>query len=221
MQIDRIDFIENEICHRCKRPLKSNIAHILIDGHGNEFPYGKICAERTAANTDYPNFTKWNSKQSGHNNKMSARQKKGFNNYRDAYDEIEYLRLRMEKLEAFNGMKTKKLYKIYVDYKKSKQKKVTSSLEAITYLKNLITYTKREKLEYSPAHLQICYAYEFWLSKIIKTKTKPDFFISLRKHLRKDRFLSEKQVAALNKEHLRPIGIKDFQYEDFKLSPRF
>ncbi|UIJ38714.1 hypothetical protein LWC08_03860 [Desulfobaculum bizertense] len=140
---------------------------------------------------------------------------------REDYDEIEYLRLRMEKLKAFRGMSTDKLCEIYLSYKKSMLENVTISQRAIAYLKNLIAYTKRNKTEYCPEHLQVCYAYEFWLSNLIKIKTKPDFFISLRDHLRKERFLSEKQIIALNNERIKPKGIKEFQFEDFKFSPKY
>ncbi|MEP3246409.1 MAG: hypothetical protein ABJN40_18845 [Sneathiella sp.] len=60
----RRDFVFDETCHICPRKLTSNIATIMRDSHGQEVPFGPICAravldlEKHILLRQIPDFTK-------------------------------------------------------------------------------------------------------------------------------------------------------------------
>ena len=60
----RKDFVFDAKCHVCPQPLKSNVAMILKDDNGKEYPFGPVCAKKAIGSANHallkqiPDFTK-------------------------------------------------------------------------------------------------------------------------------------------------------------------
>jgi len=199
--IDRIDFVDNKTCKFCHRHLKTNIAYILTQD-GIEVPAGPHCSQMNAQNPGekIPDFTKASfdlpdddddGQGSGGGGSSEGNGKKP----RPAgYHEVEYLRLRAEKLTGFSDAMFPKLAELYAKYK-------ASGLEEgdIAYLAGLIKKVSAEKPLLTPKNLQTCYAYSFWLQRYLDRKGKNDFISSILSQLRAKMRLSEAQLEAANK----------------------
>ena len=113
MIIDRIDFVHDAKCgsETCKRSLTSGTAYILINEHGEEIPYGKSCAFKKAGKPQgrIPNFTKGSHAIPGEEGGGTAGGRRTGGrvgpktNADDHSLDIEYIRLRIERLTAFKG----------------------------------------------------------------------------------------------------------------------
>jgi hypothetical protein len=198
--IDRIDFIDNKTCEFCNRPLKTNIAYILIRD-GIEVPAGPHCSHKNAKNPGerIPDFTKASldipdDDENGPGSGGGSGGGKGKHPRPAGYYEIEYLRLRAEKLIDFRDAIFPKLSDVYAKYK-------ATGLDDgdIGYLDGLIKKVSAEKPLLSPKNLQICYAYSFWLQRYLDRKGKNDFISSILSQLKAKMRLSEAQLAAANK----------------------
>ncbi|MBC3885647.1 hypothetical protein [Undibacterium griseum] len=200
--IDRIDFVDNKLCEFCKRHLRTNIAYILIKD-GIEVPAGPSCAKKNGKNSGekIPDFTKASFDVPEDDEVDQVRD--GANPVRGniraraprpaGYHEVEYLRLRAEKLVRFNGAMFPKLKEIYLKYQ-------TSGLDDtdITYLERLIKKVSADNPLLSPKNLQNCYAYAFWLERFLDKKGTNEFASSVLAQLQQKLKLTEAQIVAIN-----------------------
>lgn len=200
--IDRIDFVDNKTCNFCRRHLKTNIAYILTKD-GAEVPAGPYCAQKNSQNSGekIPDFTKASfdipedddddgiqgpgGTGSGGGNGKKPRPA--------GYHEVEYLRLRAEKLVGFSGAMFPRLKEVYDKYKATGLDE-----DDIAYLAGLIKKVSVEKPELSPKNLQYCYAYAFWLERFLERKRDNEFAISVLKQLRQKLKLKESQIVGIN-----------------------
>lgn len=201
--IDRIDFVDNQACNFCHRHLKTNIAYILILD-GIEAPAGPHCAKMNSKNSGgkIPDFTKAsfdipNDDDDDDDPTLRGGGSGGGQGKKPTpagYHEVEYLRLRAEKLIGFKDAMFPKLGEIYAKYKG-----LGLQESEITYLTGLIKKVSTEKPHLSPKNLQTCYAYSFWLQRYLDKKTKNDFILSILSQLKAKLHLSETQLETANK----------------------
>lgn len=214
--IDRIDFVDNEPCHFCNRRLKTNIAYILVGDEG-EVPSGPSCAKKNGSNhgNKIPDFTKAsldipdedNVDEDGQTTGTGTRSNTGGGKSKPSgFSELEYLRLRAEKLSGFKDAMFPKLNEIYKKYK-------STGLDEsdVSYLANLIKKVTTEKPLLSPKNLQTCYAYAFWLRRFLEKKGENDFASSVLSQLQQKLKLSESQIVAINKwfQHIERMPLLD------------
>lgn len=211
--IDRIDFVDNVSCHFCNRALKTNIAYILTN-QDDEIPSGPTCAKKNSKNPDdkIPDFTKASLDvvEEDDDEGKGGGGKTGGGGTKKAkphgFAELEYLRLRAEKLVGFKGAMYPRLDVIYEKYKR-----VGLKDDDIKQLANLISYTAREKPLFAPKNLQNCYAYAFWLKRFLEKKGANEFVESVLFQLRKNLHLSEPQLIGINNwfKHIERMPILD------------
>jgi hypothetical protein len=213
--IDRIDFVDNQKCKFCHRPLKTNIAYILVQGE-TEVPAGPHCAKVNSNNPDakIPDFTKASfdvaEDDDGDQTSGGSGGGQGAKPKSPGYHEVEYLRLRAEKLAGFKDAMFPKLEEIYKKYKEYGLQE-----NEISYLAGLIKKVSLEKPQLSPKNLQICYAYSFWLQRYLDKKGKSDFISSILAQLKTKLRLSEAQLSAANNcfdaiDHMPRLDTKAF-----------
>jgi hypothetical protein len=222
-RIDRIDFVRNTSCKFCDRPLKTNVAFILVDPSGTEVQSGPKCAKNHSLNPKdkVPDFTKASfdvpseEEDEGSNGKSaiskpSSSRKTSSGPRKEGDEAIEYLRLRMEKLAGFNGASFGKLQEIYGRYASG-----SIAQEDRAYLTNLMAKMEREHSRYSHSNLQTCYAYAFWMDCFLDKKDS-DFIQSVNTALKDKLHLTEGQLEGINKWFEHQKGIPRFRPDAFK-----
>ncbi|MES2739479.1 MAG: hypothetical protein V4754_00790 [Pseudomonadota bacterium] len=201
-RIDRIDFVDSAPCHFCNRRLKSNIAYILV-ANGIEVPSGPSCAKKNGSNQGdkIPDFTKASfdvaeedGEDGGGGGRGGGERSGGGRAKPQGFAELEYLRLRAEKLSKFKGAMFPKLELMYAKYKGE-----GLDVGDMAYLSNLIHKVTLEKPLFSPKNLQNCYAYAFWLERYLAKKGLNEFVSSVLTQLHQKLKLSESQISAINK----------------------
>lgn len=206
---DRIDFVEGSKCYFCNRKLKKNIAHILKNELSKEIASGPTCAANRISNGSerIPNFTKASiedlkekeenlietvkTEEIEINKDREERSEEGI-------EEVEYLRLRAEKLVGFKGNVFPKLTEVYERYLSAGKKLEDKDL---FYLENLIKSQKEKNTVFSIKNLQTCYAYSFWLQLLINKADEKDVAISMLDYLRRNLRLTPNQIRFINKTY--------------------
>lgn len=198
--IDRIDFVDNVPCHFCNRPLKTNIAYILISEE-HEVPSGPTCAKKHSKNPSekIPDFTKasFDVVEEDDEEEGSGKGKSGGGATKTkpiGFFELEYLRLRAEKLSGFKDAMFPKLNEVYQKYKN-----VGLEENDLRYIENLIKMVNRDKPLFTPKNLQTCYAYAYWIERFLERKGANDFASSVLSQLQQKLKLTESQIVAINK----------------------
>lgn len=202
--VSEIDFAEGAHCYFCDRKLRKGIAIFVVHANGQREPCGPDCAKKYAEPFEGrpPDFTRGAHEEPSEEDvecsgpRRSAgrpaspashqRSKEGGNR------ELEYLRLRVERLMDFQGARTPRLVEIH-------QRWVEGSLttQDLRYLTNLMAKMQREQTPWSHENLQACYAYGYWISRLLPHTDKP-FPRDLLRDLRQKLFLTPGQVAGLN-----------------------
>jgi hypothetical protein len=222
-RLDRIDFVKNTSCRFCDRPLKTNVAFILVDPSGTEVQAGPKCTKNHSLNPKdkVPDFTKASfdvpSEEDAEGGNVQDRNPRPLSSgkaqsgpKKEGDEAIEYLRLRMEKLTGFNGASFGKLQEIYGRYTSG-----SITQEDRTYLNNLVVKMGREHSRYSHSNLQTCYAYAFWMDCFLEKKDS-EFIRSVNSALKDKLHLTEGQLEGINKWLQHQKGIPRFRPDAFK-----
>lgn len=225
--IDRVDFIEKGNCRFCDRELKSRIAFVLVEeSTGGEVYCGPTCLTKHAhldPKVSYPDFTKASPDPVGDENDDEGagsgplppnreKRPRKYSAKKVGQEDVEYLRLRYEKLAGFKGMRLQGLDSVYVRYRSGEL-----SEDDRKYLANLIRKVRIERPEFSPENLATCYAYHFWLTVALNAlpESKRGYFTGLLESLKKRQRLTISQIEGAN-NWLRTIaGVPTLDPEAF------
>lgn len=206
-RISEIDFCEDAICRFCKKKLRRGIAIFVVDAEGHREPCGPTCAAKYALAPEgrIPDFTQGAREEpSEDEDEEPARQQRSPGrsaspsssskaSKKEGHRVLEYLRLRVEKLADFEGARTKKLAEIHDRWQQD-----LHTDEDYRYLSNLIAKMQREQTPWSHENLQACYAYGYWIGRLVASVDE-DYPRDVLRFLQERLFLTEKQIAGLNK----------------------
>ena len=201
-----IDFAFGAKCYFCGKSLKRGIALYLVSPDGPRVPAGPQCAAKHALPSEMPvpDFTKGvlesvaEEGASVAENDPPVRHAKATNPGKPKEEEggieLEYLRIRVEKLPDFRGVSTPILVGLYTKWKQGNGNLHDDDKR---HLRNLAAKMSREKTVYSPENLQNCYAYKCCIERLV-AETKSDFPRSLLDGLRTHLSLTSRQIEGLN-----------------------
>ncbi len=163
----RKDFVFDAKCHACPQPLKSNVATILKDENGKEYPFGPVCAKKAidlanhALLKQIPDFTKATltqetgvSSSQSHGGKNRNQNPPMDNTGQELTRAITYLLLRQRKLSHISVAS----YKPFSDYVDTFDNLGTLPQNAVTHIINLEKNQSTNKYGFN--NLQAVYAYD-------------------------------------------------------------
>lgn len=204
-RVDRVDFAKDAGCVFCDRALPSNVAFIVRNVESDEAAAGPKCVKKHALFPEVrlPDFTRASpevpeeegaprpapSNRRGPSSGVRADSmltKKG-------NAEVEYLRLRVEKLEGYRVDPDARLLEIYGRLQDNRLPDGD-----VAYLANLVAKFERIKSPWALANLQTCYAYAAWLERFQRQKPH-EFVARLLVYLKDKLRLTPDQLEALNK----------------------
>ena len=194
MKLDRIDFVDNDSCFFCNHKLATKIAYIFIMEDGTEIQSGPECAKKHSIVKDVPNLTKGSLEKKQGAETTESRKKSNLEVFNEKYTkEVEYLILRCDRLSDFYDIDYEPLMKIYDKY-------IQNSLDQndYIYLKNIVNKADREYSKYGYKNLMACYAAKHHINLWIKNEFDNTFAQGIYDYLRKNYFLTEKQIVAAN-----------------------
>jgi len=216
----RKDFVFDVKCHVCPRALTSNVAIILCDNQGREYPYGPTCVRKEldkdglAKLKSIPDFTKAAPGEE-HEGRKTGGGGPGGAGYPDNQvarmrRAVTYLLLRQERLAHISGATYEPLAAYADDYG---QRRMLSG-GAISHVLNIARKCADGK--YGFDNLQTVYAYDRCIDRILQATppAKQEWLNDVQASLRRNLYLSEKQAQGVENwfsnipghQPLNPIG---------------
>ena len=222
----RRDFVFDETCHVCPRKLTSNVAIILRDNLGQEFPYGPICAknaldpEGQRLLREIPDFTKaapGPENESG-TGRGSTGTRHGGNNGTDITDKqfrraVTYLLLRQRKLAHIPAAG----YGRFSAYADMFEETNLLPKDSIAHLLNVERKSVGTKFGFD--NLQAVYGYDCCIERTLLSlpSEKQDWLKDVQASLHKRLFLTEAQAQGVENwfKYIpghQPLSSKGFQW---------
>ncbi|WP_141400362.1 hypothetical protein [Magnetospirillum sp. 15-1] len=202
----RKDFAFDVQCHaKCGHTLKSNVATILCDEHGTEYPFGPTCARNhldedgAAQLRRIPDFTKAAPGQDREGGKRVDGEHSG-GGVRD--DEaakfkriVTYMLLRQERLAHIPGAQLDVLGQYHAAY----LEEGALSDDAVRHIGNIEKKTAGGRYGYN--NLQTVYAFDRCIERAIRgiPEDRRSFVGDILRYLRDNLYLTQKQIDGLDK----------------------
>jgi hypothetical protein len=223
---DRIDFVPKVRCFFCNNLLTKGYSLYLVhNATGNEVPSGPVCAVKNAGDLNHkiPDFTRASfladklevtskvttpPKKPNPSSGIEKEQKK---ETLLGQKELEYLRLRIEKLKLFPDAYYAPLIPIWERFKCSSKSK-----EDILYIKRLISKSYSDMPLLSPENLQTCYAYSYWLTVFNNTSAANNFTKAMLSSLQDKNYLTINQITKINSIFEKHPGFPNLDSSAFK-----
>jgi hypothetical protein len=202
IKIIRKDFVGNDSCYFCipKHTLTTKIAYIIELENGEETQCGPCCAKKKFGKTavaNVPNLTRSANEYESKKTNNNSRGGNSTNNV-NTNKELEYLLLRCKYLDDFSTF-PRILYQPLIDIYNKNQFEIDT--EDRKHIAGIMNKWKDTKLSYE--NLMACYQAKRILSIWISQETDDIKSVDVAKRfynfLKKNCYLTEKQVIGLNK----------------------
>ncbi len=219
----RRDFVFDETCHICPRKLTSNIAIIMRGSHGQEVPFGPICAkaildlEKHILLRQMPDFTKaapsQTSKRSGGNSNRYDGGNESAKSPGQQRRAITYLLLRQRKLAHIPAAG----YDQLSDYADAFDETGSLTEDAIRHLLNVDRKSDGTKFGFD--NLQALYGYDRCIERTLLSvpPEKQDWLKDVQAFLRTRLYLTQPQAQGVENwfKYIpghQPLDPKGFQW---------
>jgi hypothetical protein len=221
----RKDIVFNANCHRCGRPLASNVGIVLRDDQNQEQLFGPDCAAHLVGETakSVPDLTiVWYTQASGTagagGKSLGGRRSRRRGPPPDQAAEqriraamaASYLMLRADKLAHVSGVSTPALELIYRKFRRFGY----LTPNQIRHILNIEAKCAREFPRYSAQHLRWVYACDSLLCRALETvePRRRRFLTEMRDKLRAWLRLSPREIEAINSWLDRVDGTKQLPF---------
>lgn len=195
MQALRIDFTERDTCYFCHRSLKTKIA-IIIQTEQGEISSGPICAAKHIHSIDMrklPNLTRAVNLTDDIKSDSGSKKNIIFDKVKGDSKALEYLFLRCDSLNDFEGICYVPLDNIYEKYKTG-----CITDDDIAHINNIMIKNAKNYQHLSYKNLMACYAMKHILSMWIAKQSNNKFVLGIYDFLKTRYYLTAKQVDVVN-----------------------